>query len=224
MDMNDTRRLEMLMRVRNFGFAHSDSFPTTSMGSAQFVIINTIIEELAQKGASQASNSGSARQGTGSRAAARTALREDLKSLTRTARVMSLDMPGLESKFRMPRSGSDQALLNTARALAADAVPLKSQFIQYELEPEFLDALQNHIDVFEHAINSQNASRDAQVAATASIDAAIERGLTAVQRLDAIVRNKFRADAAALAAWESARHVERAGRATKKPDNAGPPA
>ena len=35
-------------------------------------------------------------------------------------------------------------------------------------------------------------------------------GLTAVQRLDAIVVNKLRDNPAELAAWASARHVERA--------------
>jgi hypothetical protein len=51
------------------------------------------------------------------------------------------------------------------------------------------------------------------VKATAAIDAAIEQGLTALQRLDTIARNKLREDTLTLAAWERACHVERAGRA-----------
>jgi hypothetical protein len=39
------------------------------------------------------------------------------------------------------------------------------------------------------------------MAATASLDAASERGIKAVLRLNATVRNKYRDDPAALAAW-----------------------
>lgn len=38
---------------------------------------------------------------------------------------------------------------------------------------------------------------------------AADRGINAVMRMNAIVRNKFRDDSAALSAWESANHIER---------------
>lgn len=41
-----------------------------------------------------------------------------------------------------------------------------------------------------------------------------------VERLEVVVRNKYRADPARLAAWESASHLERAPRAKR---NGGPP-
>ncbi|HEX3561075.1 MAG TPA: hypothetical protein VHU19_17910 [Pyrinomonadaceae bacterium] len=44
--------------------------------------------------------------------------------------------------------------------------------------------------------------------------------MTAVRRLDAIVRNKFRDDPPTLAAWEHARHVERAARVPKRANGA----
>ena len=215
MDMTETRRLEMFVRVRDYGTAHVASFPASSFGGEQFASVGAVVDELTQKGATQVSSSGSARQGTGSRAVARAALREDLLNLTRTAAVMALDAHGLENKFRMPRTSGDQALLSTARAFVADAQPFKAQFIQHELSPNFLENLRDDIDALERAINHQNVNREAQISATAGIDSAIERGMNAVQRLDAIVRNKFHDNPAALAAWESARHVERPPRKVK---------
>jgi hypothetical protein len=46
--------------------------------------------------------------------------------------------------------------------------------------------------------------------------------MNATRKLDAIVRNKFRDDPAALAAWESARHVESATRTRKRSNGNGP--
>ncbi|HEX8178408.1 MAG TPA: hypothetical protein VF525_02585 [Pyrinomonadaceae bacterium] len=210
--MNDleTRRYEMMTRVRDYGATQTASFPPTSLGGEQFVIVGAAVEELQRHASAQTSGAGTARQGSTSRANARAALREDLQAITRTARVLALDVPGLESKFRLPRSGSDPALLNTARAFLADAEPLKTDFIRHELPADFLDDLAADIEKFERAINSQHTGKDTHVAATAAIDDALERGLKAVQRLDVIVRNKFHDDPAALAAWTSASHVARA--------------
>src|SRR5215468_3458510 len=65
--------------------------------------------------------------------------------------------------------------------------------------------------------------RDAPVAATAALEATVERGNKAVQRLHAIGRNKCRDDPAVLAAWESASHVERRARTVAPPQPAPPP-
>ncbi len=164
----------------------------------------------------QTSGKSSVQQATSSRTGAREALRESMQAISRTARVMALDMPGLENKFRMPRSGSDQALLHAARAFATDAEPLKDEFIRHELAASFIEDLKSDIANLERAMSVQNTGRGAHVAATASIEPTVERGMAALRRLDAIVRNKFRDDPATLAAWEHARHVERPARQPKR--------
>jgi hypothetical protein len=57
--------------------------------------------------------------------------------------------PGLDSKFRLPRTGNDQALLNAARAFAADAAPLKAEFLKLEMPSDFLERLNQLITDFE---------------------------------------------------------------------------
>jgi hypothetical protein len=216
MNALEVRRLEMLTRVRDFGAARAASFPQDSLGGEQFAVVDAVVEDLSREAATQSSGVSSVQQATASRNGARETLRESLQAITRTARAMALDTPGLENKFRLPRSGSDQALLNTARAFAADALPLKAEFIRHELPATFLEDLQTDIADLERAIGSQNTGRGAHVTATASITAAIERGMSAARRLDAVIRNKFRDDPATLAAWESARHIERAGRGPRR--------
>ncbi|MDX6694418.1 MAG: hypothetical protein QOF02_2021 [Blastocatellia bacterium] len=125
--------------------------------------------------------------------------------------------PGLEEKFRLPRgNANDQELLAAARACAADAVPLKAMFIEYGLPADFLEDLNDDIEAFEAAVAAQEAGRRERVTATAAIDEVIERGMQIVRRLDAIVRNVLRDQPAKLAAWESARHVERAPKRKKE--------
>ena len=79
------------------------------------------------------------------------------------------------------------------------------------MDANFLVDLKGEIDAMQAAVAGQHSDAETRLRATASLDALIDRGMKAVRRLDAIVRNKFRDDAATLSAWASARHVERRG-------------
>ncbi|MDT4898036.1 MAG: hypothetical protein QOH25_3113 [Acidobacteriota bacterium] len=128
---------------------------------------------------------------------------------------MQSSLPNIGNSFRVPNNNGDEALLNAARAFVAAATPLKVEFTRRELPESFLDDLNTSIDQFESAVNSRNLNTEKRVSATASIKNALERGMRLRRELDAIVRNKFRADAAKVAAWESASRVERPPRRKK---------
>ena len=211
--MNDNlrRRYEMLLRVNDFGTQHAASFPASNRAHELFADLKAITDEIEQLATAQQSNQRSAREGTTNRGEARTDLREAMEEISETARSMAFDTPGLEDKFRMPRGRStDVDLINTARAFAQDALPLKDAFILHGLAPTFLDELNALIDTFEQVIDSQQRSRRSQVSATSGLDDAIERGVNKMRQLDAIVRNKFRGNANVIAEWENARHTTRA--------------
>jgi hypothetical protein len=207
----------MLRRVGDFGAVHAASFPPNTLGAELLATVNASVSELNNHITQQASGAGSAKQGTASRSEAREELRRDLDAISRTARAMAETITGLDDKFRLPRGKvGDQILIGTARAFAADAEPLRDEFIRHEMPARFLDDLKEDIRSFEQAVNAQNVNIEKRVAATAAIDESIERGVKAVKRLDAIVRNKFADDAATLAAWTSASHTERSPRRTPK--------
>jgi hypothetical protein len=209
----ERRRFEMFVRVRDFGATLAASFAAGSRGSELFATLDGVVEELETQAAAQSSGASAGAQGTVSRAEAREELREDLEAISHTARAIPFDTPGLQERFRLPRGNrNDQQLLTTARAFASDAAPHKAEFIRHEMPANFLEDLDADIEAFESAITDQNRNRVARVSATEAIDAAITRGVEAVRQLDAIVRNKFRNDAATLAAWTSASHTERAPR------------
>jgi hypothetical protein len=210
------RTYEMFVRVDAFASERAASFPANTLGGKMVVELKEVIQTLTSAITSQATGLSSAQRATAERLAASETIRETMKAIARTARVMALDMPGLENKFRLPRSGSVPALLQAARAFAADALPLKAEFIRHEHPETFIEELEAQIAALERAMGDQNTKRDAHISATASVETLIERGVNAVRRLDAIVRNKFRDDPSTLAAWESARHVESPSRTRKR--------
>jgi hypothetical protein len=57
----ETRRYEMLSRVRDFGAAHKNLFPAKSLAAESLNIIAATVQDLAQHAASQASGIGAAR-------------------------------------------------------------------------------------------------------------------------------------------------------------------
>jgi hypothetical protein len=210
------RTHDMFLRVDAFVSERPTAFPPNTLGGETVAELRGVIRALTGTITAQTTGLTDAQRATAERLAASEALRENMKAVARTARVMALDMPGLENKFRLPRSGSVPALLQAARAYAADALPLKAGFIRHEHPETFIEELETQIAALERAMGDQNTKRDAHISATASVETLIERGVNAVRRLDAIVRNKFRDDSATLAAWESARHVESPSRTRKR--------
>lgn len=218
----ERRTSEMFARCSEFGAAEAASFPATGLGGKLFADLKAVNVELDTHATRQSSGASSAEQGTTTKGAAREALRDDLATISRTARAMAEETPGLDDKFRLPRGrANDQTLLADARAFATDALPLKATFIEYGMPAYFLEDLDEDIADFEAALNAQSTGKRQRVAATAAIDDLIERGMNIARRLDAIVRNTFRDNPAKLAAWLSARHIERSPR--RKKDAAPPP-
>lgn len=210
---SDTRRYEAFLRMREFGAARAAQFPPNSFGAEKFAALGAVIAGLDEHATTQVSGLNTAQQGVTGKAAARDELRRDLEAVSRTARIMAFDTPGLEDQFRLPRGPKDQDLLNTARAFAVAAQPLAAEFTRRGLPANFLADLASEIEVFEQAVNRKTEGRAAHVAATAAIDDLIEDGMKHLRQLDTVVRNIFADDPATLAAWTSASHVERAPRA-----------
>lgn len=207
-----TRRFETFISVREFCAALADNFPANSRGGEVKAILDAIITEMEGHAATQSSGTRATREVTTLKAVRRAALHEDLEAISRTARALALTTPGLDDKFRLPRNVGDQAWLAAARSYATDAEPIKAGFISRGLPADFLDDLNADITAFEESIGSREQKSGERIAATASIDGAIERGMNAVRELDAIVQNIFRDDPATLARWTSAKHTERAPR------------
>ena len=217
----DRNGQEMFVRVQHFGVQQVADFPPTSLGGKTFAELDALIANLEQHASIQVANSGGSRVGTTTRATLRAVLKETLKAFHITALALEIDIPGLANQFRVP-SGGDKALLNAARSFLKEATPLKARFIEHEMPPDFLEELTREIDEFEAAVAEQTRSKQARVKATASLESLMEQGLKIVQRLDAIVRNKYRNDRPMLSVWGSASHIERHNSRSTHPPKTAP--
>ena len=146
-----------------------------------FADVAAVIEEVGRHAVLQTTNA--APRSSVGKSAARTALREDLRSINRTASAIAVVNSAVKKKFRLPRF-ADQALLNGALAFVEEVEPFVAEFTKHELPADFLVTLKQDIEAFQAAVTEQNHSKEARVEATASVNAAITRGLKAVQRLD----------------------------------------
>src|SRR5215472_11497712 len=130
MNMPDIRRYEMLVRVKEFGVAHADLFPTASVGAGLFEEVATAVDKVTQCGVTQ-SHRTVASNPSSDKAATRDALHASMVKIRRTAIAMKRSTPGLDGKFVLPRSHSDQRLLLAARGFLQDATPLRDQFVAH---------------------------------------------------------------------------------------------
>ncbi len=225
--MNDSenRRRQTFVRVQQFFLAHDSDFDSSSLGKTLSTTLAAIITELDGHAQAEASGMANQRQGTATRALARSALREALEALNRTARTMTDEVPGINEKFRMPPAGNDQLLLTAAHAFGAEAEPVAAQFIAHELPGNFLADLDTRIAALQTAINNQSGGSVDHVSMHEAADDAIDRGINVVRKLDAIVKNKYPNNPAVLAEWTSSSHTERAPRrsAPTPPPSPTPP-
>lgn len=215
MEDTELRSYEMVLRVRTFLGEEAARFPAGSLGAELSMRVSNAATELGNNVAQQISGSTSARRGTATKGVARDALQDLLERIRRTARAMARTMPGLDSKFRIPRNLTDQELIGTARAFAADALPLKADFIRFSMPASFIDDLNDYIEEFETALTLQQSARGTHVTAKAGINESLEDALDAIRQFDGIMPNVFHDNPARLAAWTSARHVERPARKSK---------
>ena len=200
----ETRRYEMLARVRNFGQTFGHLFPQSSVAGQMFGTIAEAVKQLEQHNVARMST---APAGKNTRASARDALRNRLEAIARSAREIAESTPGLGDKFALPAGATDQELLTAGRLFVRDAEPFKAQFIALALPQTFVTDLTQVVDNFEGALRERDAGKSENTAAKASIEAALASGLAAVRKLDVIVSNTVQDDAVTRAVWERERRV-----------------
>lgn len=205
----ERRRYEMFLRVRDFFAARAADFPSDSVAMTIFTPLPAIIDQIAEIAGEQLSTRGAYAQAIEIKGDARDILSVRLRDISDLATTLAYEINGLEEKFRMPRNRSDQNLIAAGRAFAADALPFKEEFVALGMNGTFINDLTAATDAFEQSLAPANTTGQEKAGKTAAIAPLIDGGMVIVRRLTPIVRQKYRNSAAGLAAWETARHVER---------------
>jgi hypothetical protein len=205
MRIEEIRKYQMLVRVRDFGAAHRDLFPARSVAGKLFAAVAAAADALQQHDSTELAGRGGEQDGAASKAAARAALRRQVRAIALTAAAS--EAPGLGAKFRASLDENDERLLSQARTFLEEAKPFAETFVAHELPSNFLRQLQEAIDGFERATRERASGRDQRVGARARFDATMTAALHAVRRLNAIVPNKLD-DPASVAVWNGARKID----------------
>lgn len=204
MIQKDRLNFEMLIRIDEFGRKYREEFAPESPGRKAFGEIAEVVGVVGEMSGSSHAHTGDVKERRTVKAALRRTLMNDLRAIARTARVMGLTRPGLDSKFRLEANYAEQDLLATARAFEQHVTPLAEQFISFELPATFLVDLRSDIAAFAESLATRNSAVETASQSRKVIELALTRGLVAATQLDIIVRNRFKTDELALVAWERA--------------------
>ena len=213
--------LEMLNRIVRFFLDHpiTPALPRATAAHAEVVTTINALEAAAQN---QTSGSGESEGGVDRREEIARDLRDYLKEVNRTARTLEPEHPGIRPTFRLPKSGSYPALIAAAQTIIAKATTLQASFEAAGMPSTFLTDLNALVAAFLAASGQKHGGGLTRVEGTAALRARASLGMIAADKLGACVRNHFRNVPEILAAWESARHVERAPRRSKDTPNPTP--
>lgn len=206
-------RYEMFLRIREFGKdARWRSLELPAAREAFAAIAKAIddVNEYMVDGRLAVSR-------TKVRARLRVSMREKLKALACAARhVSAREAPSATiTRFLMPVSESDVALIATARQFMTDAARVKDRVVALGLPPTFIDDLRELTDAFDAAIRERRQAHARAAAATAGLCRAIADGFAAVRVLDIIVPNQLAREPVLLAGWRHERRLAGNGRKSK---------
>jgi hypothetical protein len=221
MNAKTNRKLDMLKRVKRFIVENTitPEIPRLTAAATEVTNVITALETAAQN---QVAGSGQSEGGVDIRVTTARDLRNYLKNVNRTARMLETDHPGIRPTFRLPESGSYPALIASAQAIIAAATPLQAAFVDAGLPGTFLTELAALQTAFQNATNQKHDGGITQVLGTAALNAKANLGVKAATDLDACVRNHFRDNPEMLAAWSHARRIEKAPR--RSDEDTTPPA
>jgi hypothetical protein len=169
----------------------------------------TIIDRLAVIAGEQISTRGLYAQAIEAKGSARDVLFVMLRDISDLATAMAYEMDGLEERFRRPRNRRDQNPIATGRAFAAATPAFRTQFVEYGMPATFIDDLTTAASEFEQSLVPASTAAQDKSGKTAAAVPLIDDGMIIVRRLTPIIRKKYRNNAENLAAWETARHVQR---------------
>ena len=209
MNIKARRRYDMLARVSAFGARRARAFPAHTLGGQMFAEIQKLVAEFGDHAVERMARDGHARERTIAKTAARRQLRDTLRALHVTARAIAIDSPGVDRRYRLPRSHGDGALLTVARACVEHAREFTAAFEAHGWSKTFVDDLAADIERFETAIHHRSTASMSRASTRVSMDAAMKAALVAVRRLDGIVPNVFREHPSTIAAWRKARRLVR---------------
>lgn len=203
------RRREAFLRLKAFANNHPD-IPATTVWAQLVTELDSVNADLAEQVAAEESGHSVKRTGTASRDSAREDLKDRVEAIVRTARAIDETKPGFADGYRGASQLSDRGLLDLAIGIARISPPQKADFLSHGMPSSFLEDLDGAIAKLQQTMTDQSEGKAGVKSAGVEIEETMDQGMSVRRRMDAVVRNVYRDNAAVLAEWETASHIEQA--------------
>lgn len=194
---------------------NADVFPPDSPGGRAAARHREIVAAMRESAADQASGSGLAMQSAADKLDAYDTMWDIIRDMNYAAYIMKDDIPNITERFSVPDNRSQQNVAAQARANLADGTPLRVQFIEAGMSDDFLTSLQDAVGRFDASGSSADSQDERRSGATGGLFELSRQGMKNSRKMDALVRLKFKGNAAKLAAWKTAHHLDKAPKRTQ---------
>lgn len=126
-----------------------------------------------------------------------------MRPIARMARVLHPDDEALQQALFVPRSTRTEALVSAATSMAETLAPRLERFAEAGLAKDALDRLIEAAQELRTTATARSLEGARRVAATEAIRQTVQRGLTILRLLDALVQLPMEANVAQRAEWKS---------------------
>jgi hypothetical protein len=218
------RRMDAFERIAQFAVDH----PVTPASPAITTLLTDlagIVTAIGGHADDQEIGRGQVSGGAAIRKLKAELLLSQMRSVNKMVRALNPETyPGAREKFRMPDGGGYRTLIARAQAFLDAISEVKAVLIDRGLPADFDEQLLGARADLVTASADKDSGIATQVGGTAGMLDKSRAGMRILRELDSILSYKYRDDAAMLAGWKSACHVERDTRKASAASSGTPPA
>lgn len=218
MEAKERRKLDKFEREMAFMTANATDFPANSPGGKIMPQFAAAIAQAKQFAAGQSGGAAGKALHIDNKGDDLDDLKELMRMLDNAADALGDELPGIENLFGLPRNRSEASLLAAARAQHSASEQYENRLIEYDLPGTFRADMLRLINDIDRANNAADTSGTGGAGSTGGLKATLAELGALSKKIDAINRNKHRANPAKMSAWTTASHLERDPQAAKKPD------
>jgi hypothetical protein len=209
MDTIQGRVLESLRSVQAFFDKYVEKLADIANG-VQRKKLDALVIELEGHVGAQSGSVLAAKGATQKHLALREALLRD--HMAKIAGIAAAELPMIPELevFKMPKGEpSIERLRSAAMGMAKAAAPYADVLVTGGLSPNFIDQLVAAADATVVSVGTRKQNRVGGVAATEGLKKTLSKARTRVHALDALVKSALKDDPSMLAAWRTAKRVEK---------------
>ncbi len=209
MDSRQRRENDRNVRSSNFLTENAADFASNAVATAKIAALQNKVAQTETELQKQIAGDGSVRQDYSVYKDNYDRMLDEMRGIRDFADSMAQDIPGLEKKFRIPKTGGKTAVIAAAYVFADEAEIYRQQFLDYGMDADFITDLRAGADAARQSAAAAKATTGSRVGATDTLEIEIRDANKIVETIDPIVRRTYRADPTKLAAWTFASHLER---------------